>query len=135
MTMQYDIDITGRNFRRNVLQSKLQTIAGEIDNQWPVGVPIAISAHDRKRRPNSAEIVRDRRLTHIAQVPNLIRLAREIGNWLRQFVMRVRDNKYSQRLHSIEPRTTDTTGTTITTSNSVVTFVAFVRGLAQNNVI
>lgn len=93
MTMQNNIDIVRRNFRWNVDETKLQTFALKVDNQRPVLVPVAIAAHNSQRRTDRFEIERDRRFTNIAQMPNLIRLARKIDNLLRQFVMRVRQNE------------------------------------------
>ena len=104
MTMQHNINILRRNIGRNMDESELQSIPRKIDNQRPVFVPIAIPAHDRQRRTDSFEIERDRRLTNIAQVPNLIRVARKIDNLLRQFAMSI---GYDQDAHCIYFRTTD----------------------------
>ena len=70
--MQHNIDIVRRNIGRNVHQPELQFFALKIDNQRPIGIPIAIPAHDRELRADCAEIVGDRRLANVAQVPNLI---------------------------------------------------------------
>lgn len=132
MTMQHNIDIVGRNFGRNMDQPKLQPLAPKIDLQRPVLIPIAIPAHHCERRTDRFQIERDRRLANIAQMPDLIRLARKIDNLLRQFVMRVGQNK---NLHSANSRTTNTTGPKVATFIFVVTLVAFVRALTPNNVI
>ena len=126
MTMQNNIDVVRRNFRRNMLQPKFQTFAPEVDNQRPVLVPIAISPHDRQRPADCFEIEGDRGFANIAQVPDLVRLARKIDHLLRQLVMSVRQD---ENLHSTNSRTTNTTGTKVATSIFAVTFVAFVRGL------
>ena len=96
--MQNNIDIVRRNVGRNMLQPKFQTFAGKIDNQRPIRIPIAIPAHDSERRPDCFQIIRDRRLANIAQMPDLVRVTRKIDNLLRQFVMRVRQNK-DRQLH------------------------------------
>jgi len=106
MTMQDNVDITRGNFRRNVHQPKLQTLARKIDNQRPVVIPIAIPAHNRERRTDRLEIERDRRLANIAEVPDLVRIARKIENLLRQLVMGVSQN---ENLHSTNLRTANTT--------------------------
>lgn len=80
MTMQHNIDTIRRIFRRNVHEPKLQTFSLKIDNQRPVLVPIAISAHNRERRADRFEVERDRRLANVAQMPDLVRLARKIDN-------------------------------------------------------
>ena len=90
MTMQHNIDTIRRTFRRNVHEPKFQSFSLKIDNQRPVLVPIAISAHNRKRRADRFQVERDCRLAHIAQMPDLVRLARTIDNLWRQLVMGVR---------------------------------------------
>lgn len=97
MTMQDNIDIVRRNIRRNVHEAKLQAVALKIDNQRPVFIPIAVPAHDRERRTDRFQVERDRRLANVAQMPDLVRLARQIDDLWRQLVMRIRQNEY---LHS-----------------------------------
>jgi len=99
MTMQNNIDIIGRNIRWNMLEPKLQPVALKIDNQRPVFVPIAISAHDCERPADRAQIIRDRRLANVAQMPDLIRVARNIGNFLRQLVMCIGYDQDAQCIH------------------------------------
>lgn len=108
MTMQHNIDIVRRNVGRNVHQSKLQSFAPMIDNQWPVVVPIAVSAHDRQRRTDRFEIERDRWLANVAQVPDLVGIAREIENVLRQLVMRVSQYKNPKHRYLTKARTQET---------------------------
>ena len=97
--MQHNIDIIRRIFRRDMHEPKLQPFSFKIDNQRPVLVPIAIPANDCQRRTDCLQIERDCRLANVAQMPDLIRLARKIENRLRQFVMRVRDNQNAQGIH------------------------------------
>ena len=99
MTMQNNIDIIRRIFRRNVDESKLQTLSREIDNERPVLVPVAIAANDSEWRPNRLEIEGDRRFTNISQMPNLVRVAGKIDHLRRQLVMGVRQNENAQRIH------------------------------------
>ena len=103
MTMQNNIDIVRRNFRRNVNQSKFQSFACQIDNLRPVFVPIAIPAHNRERRADRLQIERDRRLANIAEVPDLVRIARKIDNLLRQFVMGVREYEHAHCFEQSAP--------------------------------
>jgi hypothetical protein len=104
MTMQNNIDIIRRIFRRNMNEPELQTFAGKIDNQGPVGVPIAIAAHHGQRRTDRFQVQRDRRFANITQMPNLIRIPRKIDDLLRQLVMSV---GYDQDAHCIPFRTAD----------------------------
>ena len=80
MTMQYDINIFRRNVRRDVDESKSQTVAFEIDCQRPIFIPIAISTNDGQRRPNRFQAQSDRWLTNIAQMPNLVGLTGKLDN-------------------------------------------------------
>ena len=99
VTMQNNIDIIGRNIRRNMLQPEFETLALKIDNQRPIGIPIAISAHHRERGADRFQIIGNRRLAHIAQVPDLVRVARKIDKFVRQLVMRVRYDQDAQCIH------------------------------------
>ena len=93
MTMQDNIDIVGRHIRWNMFQPKSQALSLKIDNQRPLGIAVAISAHNRDRRADRAQFIQNDFLTHIAEMPNLIRVARKIDNFLRQLVMSIRDNE------------------------------------------
>ena len=96
MTMQNNIDIIGRKIWRNMLQPEFQSAASKIDNQRPLGIAVAISAHNRNRRADRLQITRNGRLADVAEMPDLIRLAREIENFLRQLVMSVGESKNSK---------------------------------------
>jgi len=98
MTMQDNIDIIGRNIRRNMFEPKSKTSSLKIDNQRPLGFAVAISAHNRDRRTDRAQFVQNAFRADISQMPDLIRLARKIDNFLRQLVMSVRQNK-DRHLH------------------------------------
>ncbi len=111
MTMQDDIDIIERNIRRNMFQPKSQTAANKIDSQRPLGIAVAISTHNRDRRTDRANLIQNNFRANVAEVPDLVRLPRKIDNFLRQFVMSVREDEYPKGLsHLKQSRTTDTTG-------------------------
>ena len=97
MTMQDNIDIARRKFRRNMNEPKSQTFPGKINNHRPVFVPVAVSADNRQRRPDRFQIERDRGLANIAKVPNFIRLRSHIQNCGREFVMSISENKNLHR--------------------------------------
>lgn len=80
VTMQYNIDIVGRNFRRNMNQPKLQPVTLKIHNERPVVVPVAIPAHHCERGSDCFQVQGDGRLANIAQVPDLVRFSRQIDN-------------------------------------------------------
>ena len=104
MTMQDNIGIFRRNVGRNMHEAKLQSFARKIDNERPVFIPVAIPAHNSERRADRFQIERDRRLANIAQMPDLIRVARKIDNLLRQFVMSVRQDKNPKHLIAKESK-------------------------------
>ena len=99
VTVQNNIDIIGRNIWRNMFQPKPQPVALKIGNQRPGRVPVAIPAYNRERWTDCAQIIGDRRLAHIAQMPDLISLARKIDNFLRQLVMRVGHDQDAHCIH------------------------------------
>ena len=99
MTMQDNIDIIRRSFRRDVDEPKLQTFTLKIDNQRPILIPIAIAADNRERRTDCLEIKRDCRLANITQMPNLNRGRGEIENCLGQFIVSIGKN---ENLHLAE---------------------------------
>ena len=96
MTVQDNIDIIRRNIRRNMLQPKFQSITLKIDNQGPFRIPIAIPAHHSDSRADCAQVIQDRRLADVAQMPDLVRIRREIENFLWQLVMGVGENENSK---------------------------------------
>ena len=98
MTMQNNIDIIGRNIWRNMFQPKSQALSLKIDNQRPLGIAVAVSAYNRDRRADRAQFIQNYFRANIPQMPDLIRIARKIDNFLRQLVMSVRQNK-DQHLH------------------------------------
>ena len=100
MTMQNNIDITRRRLWRNMLQAKSQSVARKIDNQRPLGIAVAVPARNRDRRTGRTQFIQNYFRANIAQMPNLIRVARKIDNLLRQLVMRVRENKNSNASHT-----------------------------------
>jgi len=93
MTMQNNIDMVRWNIRRNVHEPELQAFTGEIDNQWPVRVPVAVAPDNGQWGTDNSQIIRDRRFADIAQMPNLVRLVGKIDNLWRQFVVSVSDNE------------------------------------------
>src|SRR5207253_10227880 len=94
--MQNNIDIIGRNIRRNMLQPKFQSITLKIDNEGPFRIPIAIPAHHSDLRADCAQVIQDRWLASVAQMPDLVRIRRENENFLPQPVMRVGEHQVSK---------------------------------------
>jgi len=122
MTMQNNIDISWWNVWWNMLEPKLQSFALQINNQWPVFVPIAISTDNSQWRTDRFEVQGDGWFADIAQMPDFVSIACKIENYLRQLVMGVRQD---ENLHLAESRTPDTTGTKLARLN----FCSDLRGL------
>jgi len=78
---------------RDVLQPKFQSAADKIDNQRPLIIAVAISAHDRDWRTNRAQLVENSFRAKITKVPDLIRAFRQRFNHRRKFVMCVSKNE------------------------------------------
>ena len=96
--MQNNIDILRRALGRNMLKPNLLAGPHKIDNQRPFGIAVAISAHNRDRRTDRAQLIQNPSRANIAQMPNLIGLARQGQQFFRKFVMRVRQDK-DRHLH------------------------------------
>jgi len=96
MTMQNNIDILGRPRRRNMLEPETFLATDKIDNQRPIEIAVAISAHDGDARRNGAQFVQDSLRANIAQMPNLVRARSKIDNSWRQFVVRIGKNEYAE---------------------------------------
>ncbi len=106
MTMQNHIDIFRRTPRRNVLQAKSYSVADKIDNQRPLEIAVAISAHHRDRPASCPQLIENSFRTDIAEVPDFIRLARQGRQYLWKLVVRIGENEYAQRFfHLTESRT------------------------------
>ena len=98
MTMQNNIDIIGRNIRWNMLQPESQTPSRKIDNQRPFGIAVAISAHNRDRRTDRAQLIQNSFRANITQMPNLVRTLRQDRQFFRKLVVGVGQNK-DRHLH------------------------------------
>jgi hypothetical protein len=99
VTMQNNIDIVGQHIGWNMFQPKSQALSLKIDNQRPLGIAVAISAHNRDRRADRAQFIQNDFRTNIAEMPNFIRVARKIDNFLRQLVMSIRYDQDAQCIH------------------------------------
>src|SRR5207244_10670605 len=92
--MQNNIDIVGRNIRRNMLQPKSQSSSDKIDNQRPFRIAVAISANNRDRRPDPAQLIHNDLRSNIAKMPDLAVAARKLANLLGQLAMSFRAITY-----------------------------------------
>ncbi len=95
MPVQEDVDIIWRTIRRNVLQAEFQPTSLKVENQRPLGIAVAISAHNRDARSDRPQFVENRFRANIAKMPDLIGVLGRLLHALRQTIVRVRENKHA----------------------------------------
>ena len=76
-----------------MLKSEFQSTADKIDNQRPFKVAVAISAHERDSRTDSAKFIQNPFCTNVSKVPDLICILRHLADVFRQTIMRISQNK------------------------------------------
>lgn len=100
MTMQNNIDIPGprkrSGLRWKMLEPEAFLAADKIDNQRPIKIAVAISAHHGDARGNGAQFIQNSLRANVAQMPNLVRARSKMDNCWRQFVMRIGENEYAE---------------------------------------
>ena len=93
MTMQDNIDIIGRNIWRNMFEPKFQTFPRKIDNQRPLGIAVAISAHNLDARSNRPQLIKNRFRANVAKMPDLNSIFGYLPHVRRQTIVRVSENE------------------------------------------
>jgi len=94
--MQEKIDVIRRMIRRNVLQAEFQPTSRKVENQRPLGIAVAISAHNRDAGSDRPQFVDNRFRANIAKMPDFIGVFGYLLQALRQTIVRVRENKHAQ---------------------------------------
>jgi len=94
--MQENIDIIRRMIRRNVLQSEFQTASHKVNDQRPLEIAVAISAHKRNARTNRAQFVENRFHANIAKVPDFIGIFDHCLHVIREPIVRIGENEDAQ---------------------------------------
>jgi hypothetical protein len=95
MPVQKNVDIIRRMIWRNVLQAEFQSTPLKVENQRPLEIAVAISAHNRGGRSNRPQLIKNRLRANIAKMPDLISILRHLPHALRQTIVRVRENKHA----------------------------------------
>src|SRR5205814_3916965 len=85
--------IIRRMIRRNMLQTEFQPTAHKVENQWPLEIAVAISAHNDHGRSDRPQFVEDCFRANIAKMPDFISVFGHLPYALRQTIVRVRENK------------------------------------------
>jgi len=93
--VQENIHIIRRSIRRNVLQAEFQPTSRKVENQRPLEIAVAISAHYTHARSDRPQFVENRFGANIAKMPDLISVLRHLRHALRQTIVRVRENKHA----------------------------------------
>ena len=94
--MQENIDIIRRSIRRKMLQAEFQTASYKVENQRPLEIAVAISAHNRYAWSNRTQLIKDRFRANIANMPNFIGIFGHLPHAFRQTIVRVRENEDTQ---------------------------------------
>ena len=105
MGVQEDIDIIRRMLRRNVLQSEFQTATPKINDNRPLEIGIAISAHDDHGRTNRAKLVKNRFRAYVAKMPDFIGMFGYLLDAIRQTIVCVGKNKNPSEFFGFRMRT------------------------------
>lgn len=82
---------------RNVHQMEAVTETLELQTYGPIGLIVLISTDDKNFRPEILNRPERRVLTHIAEMPDLIRFPDSLEQTYRQPIVGVRDNSDAQR--------------------------------------
>ena len=87
------VDIFRGAIRRDVNETKSDSVSLQVDRERPIEIAVAISAHDGDRRPERLNCLQNAGRTNIAEMPDLVRIARQGFEIPRQFVMRVGEDE------------------------------------------
>jgi len=93
MPMQKNIDVIRWVIRWNVLQAEFQSTSRNIQNQRPLEITVAISAHNNHGRSDRPQLIKNCFCANVAEMPDFISVLRHLLHALRQPIVRVRENK------------------------------------------
>lgn len=97
VAMQNDIRVVRRIVGRDMNEAKPDPISPEINDQGPLDMAIAISAHHRHWRAVTLDLMKNTGIANVAQMPDFIRVRRECFKIRRQFIMRVGEDEDAKR--------------------------------------
>ncbi len=93
MTVYKNIDVIRDMIRRYMLQTEFQTASCNIDDEWPLEIAVAISAHKDNRHPDRPQLVQNCFCADVAEMPDLVSAFCHLLHILRQAIMRVGENE------------------------------------------
>jgi hypothetical protein len=97
VTMQNNVDVIGRVFRRYMLQAEFETASRNIDDKWPVEIAVAVSAHKDNRRPDRLQLLKNGFRADVPEMPDLISAGRHFPQNPGQTIVRVGKNENAPR--------------------------------------
>ncbi len=83
VTMQEDVHLLWRPVRRNMHKPEPQCAPDDVLRERPLQMAVAISADHEHGRTDSAQGFEEIRRANVAEVPDFIRVARELENDVR----------------------------------------------------
>lgn len=89
MSVQENVDIVRDALRGRMLQAEFEAAPLEVENQWPLGITVAIAAHDFYRRPERAQLVEHVFCADVTQMPDLVGIDGECRHSRRQPIVRI----------------------------------------------
>ena len=98
MPMQHNVGVVRRFVRRDMLEPKSQSVAHEIDNQRPFKIAVAISANDSDPWSDRAKHIENAFRANIPKMPDFVGAHRHFLDYLRQAIVRVREDENPQHL-------------------------------------
>jgi hypothetical protein len=93
VAVQENIDIIWQSIGRNVLQTEFQPVSHTIDNQRPLEIAVAISAHKRNARSDRPQFIKNRFRANITKMPDFIGILGHFDHIIRQTIVRVRKDE------------------------------------------
>jgi len=89
VAVEDDVDIFRRIIWRDVNQSKPNSVSLHVHGERPIEITVAISAHDRDRRAERLDRLKNARGANIAEMPDFVSISRQGLEIRWQFVVRI----------------------------------------------
>ena len=96
MAVQENINIIPRSIRRDVLQAEFQPTSRKVENQRPLEIAVAVSAHNDNRRSDRVQLIKNRFRANVAKMPDLIRVFDHLSYAVWETIVRVGENEDTQ---------------------------------------
>jgi hypothetical protein len=93
--VQKNVDVIGWMIRRYMLQAELKTSSHGIDDEWPLEVAVAVSAHKHNRPSDGPQLVKHRFCANVTEMPDLISALGHLLHTVRKAIVRVRKNQHA----------------------------------------